>query len=214
VATDELSAPTKLVVDLSKPEGHPDREQMIPLTAEEIAERRGDPSARIGSFVGAARSPDNWGVLAERLRLAADVVLREKQSAPIIEEDFRQSPSFWLGAVHMMLLGQSVEVATKGLLVAQDPAWVEEDQPQSPFRWRKRGHDIPYLLRKAGIALSSDQERVADLLRDFVQWGGRYPTPVNLQSAHPLEWTGEDVVSAEALYDQLEQARRSLLIGD
>jgi S-adenosylhomocysteine hydrolase len=30
---------TKLVVDLSKPEGHPERVQSIPLTTEELAER-------------------------------------------------------------------------------------------------------------------------------------------------------------------------------
>lgn len=30
---------TKLVVDLSLPEGHPDRVQSVPLTAEELAER-------------------------------------------------------------------------------------------------------------------------------------------------------------------------------
>jgi S-adenosylhomocysteine hydrolase len=30
---------TKLVVDLSKPEGHPERVQSIPLTAQELAER-------------------------------------------------------------------------------------------------------------------------------------------------------------------------------
>lgn len=31
--------PTKLVVDCSLPEGHPDKVQIIPLTDEEIAER-------------------------------------------------------------------------------------------------------------------------------------------------------------------------------
>lgn len=30
---------TRLVVDLSKPEGHPERVQSIPLTSEELAER-------------------------------------------------------------------------------------------------------------------------------------------------------------------------------
>lgn len=34
-----MSELTKLVVDLSLPEGHPDREKSIPLTSEEIAER-------------------------------------------------------------------------------------------------------------------------------------------------------------------------------
>jgi F0F1-type ATP synthase membrane subunit b/b' len=31
---------TRLVVDLSKPEGHPERVQSIPLTAEELSERK------------------------------------------------------------------------------------------------------------------------------------------------------------------------------
>ena len=31
--------PMKVIVDLSKPEGHPERESIIPLTAEEIAQR-------------------------------------------------------------------------------------------------------------------------------------------------------------------------------
>lgn len=71
---------TKIVIDLSKPEGHPEREQLVPLTDEETAEHRGDPDARLRSFIGAARSPDNWGALAEHLRLAADIVLREKRN--------------------------------------------------------------------------------------------------------------------------------------
>ena len=33
---------TKLVVDLSKPEGHPERVQSIPLTAEELEQRELD----------------------------------------------------------------------------------------------------------------------------------------------------------------------------
>ena len=37
--------PTKLVVDLSKPQGHPERVQSIPLTAEEIAQREADAIA-------------------------------------------------------------------------------------------------------------------------------------------------------------------------
>lgn len=37
--------PMKVVVDLSKPEGHPEREQYIPLTPEEIAQREADAAA-------------------------------------------------------------------------------------------------------------------------------------------------------------------------
>lgn len=35
----------KLIVDLSKPKGDPEREQVIPLTAEEIAEREATAAA-------------------------------------------------------------------------------------------------------------------------------------------------------------------------
>jgi len=34
--------PTKLVVDCSLPEGHPDKVQIIPLTDEEIAQREAE----------------------------------------------------------------------------------------------------------------------------------------------------------------------------
>jgi len=108
----------------------------------------------------------------------------------------------------MMLLGQAVEVAAKALLVAQDPARVDETRPRTPFVWRRWGHDLPRLIRETGIAFSTEDERVAGLLRDFVEWGGRYPSPVNLHNAHALEWTTGDVAVAESLYDRLEDARR------
>lgn len=37
--------PTKLVVDCSLPDGHPDRVKTIPLTPEEIAQREADAEA-------------------------------------------------------------------------------------------------------------------------------------------------------------------------
>lgn len=200
----------KLVVDLSRPEGDPGREQMVPLTPEEIAERRGDPGARVRSFLGAARNGENWASLAERLRRAADVVLREKKAATSGEEDGRPSPSFWLGAVHMMLLGQAVEVAAKGLLVAQDPTRVVAAGPRIQFPWRGWGHDVPRLLREAKVTVSPNEERVAALLRNFIEWGGRYPSPVSIKTARPLESTPDDVACAEALYDRLDAARRLL----
>src|SRR4051812_22587819 len=106
------------------------------------------PEDLVGGFVGAAKNSGNWGALAERMRRAADVILREKQAAPLYENDFRPSPSFWLGAVHMMLLGQAVEIAAKALLVAEDPTLVDETRPRSPFAWRDWGHDLPRLLRE------------------------------------------------------------------
>ncbi len=171
-------------------------------------------SEQESAFLGAARSADNWGALAERLRRAADVVLREKQTAPPYEEAYRPSPSFWLGAVHMMLLGYAVEVAAKGLLVGQDPArWVDESKPTAPFRWTGKGHNLGDLLRDTKMALSPDEEGVALLLQDFVEWGGRYPSPRKLANGRPLTCTGSEIALAEALYDRLDAARRLLSAG-
>ena len=63
---------TKLVVDLSKPEGHPERVQSIPLTAEELAQREAD---RI-----AAEAAE-----AERLQAEADLqALKASAKAKLI----------------------------------------------------------------------------------------------------------------------------------
>jgi hypothetical protein len=63
---------TKLVVDLSKPEGHPERVQSIPLTAEELAQREAD---RI-----AAEAAE-----AERLQAEADLqALKDSARAKLI----------------------------------------------------------------------------------------------------------------------------------
>ena len=162
-------------------------------------------------FLGAAKSSGSWGALAERLRRAADVVLREKRAAPVFENDLTPSVSFWLGAVHMMLLGQALEVAAKGLLVMQDPARVvDETRPRSPFLWRTWGHNLTRLVGETGIPFSPEEERVTRLLRDFVEWGGRYPAPMNLNTGHPLEWDDDDIRLAESLYDRLQETHLSI----
>lgn len=63
--------PTKLVIDLSKPEGQ--REQVIPLTAEEIAERE--------RMVAQAELDRIAREQAEADRLAAQAAAKEKLAA-------------------------------------------------------------------------------------------------------------------------------------
>ena len=72
---------TKLVVDLSKPEGHPERVQAIPLTDEELAQRELD---RI-----AAEEAEAARLLAEQEREALKVSARAKlvSGQPLTEEE-------------------------------------------------------------------------------------------------------------------------------
>ena len=64
---------TKLVVDLSKPEGHPERIQSIPLTEEELAQRESD---RI-----AAEAAEQERLAAEAARLKAKASAESKLAA-------------------------------------------------------------------------------------------------------------------------------------
>lgn len=64
---------TKLVVDLSKPEGHPERIQSIPLTEEELAQREQD---RI-----AAEAAEAARLAEEAAREAAKASAQEKLAA-------------------------------------------------------------------------------------------------------------------------------------
>lgn len=64
---------TKLVVDLSKPEGHPERVQSIPLTEEELAQRESDRLA--------AEAAEQERLAAEAARLAAKESAEAKLAA-------------------------------------------------------------------------------------------------------------------------------------
>ena len=72
---------TKLVVDLSKPEGHPERVQSIPLTEEELAQRELD---RI-----AAEEAEAARLQAEQEREALKASARAKlvSGEPLTEEE-------------------------------------------------------------------------------------------------------------------------------
>ena len=72
---------TKLVVDLSKPEGHPERIQSIPLTEEELAQRELD---RI-----AAEEAEAARLQAEQEREALKASARAKlvSGEPLTEEE-------------------------------------------------------------------------------------------------------------------------------
>lgn len=73
--------PTKLIVDCSLPEGHPDKVQIIPLTDEEIAEREAQAAQAL--IEEAARKE------AEEARIALKASAKAKLIAgePLTEEE-------------------------------------------------------------------------------------------------------------------------------
>lgn len=73
--------PTKLVVDCSLPEGHPDKVQTIPLTDEEIAQREAD-AARF-AIEQAAREAETAAKEALKASAKAKLIAGE----PLTEEE-------------------------------------------------------------------------------------------------------------------------------
>jgi hypothetical protein len=72
---------TKLVVDLSKPEGHPDRVQSIPLTAEELEQRELDRIA--AEAAQAEREAEEQRIAALKASAKAKLVSGE----PLTEDE-------------------------------------------------------------------------------------------------------------------------------
>lgn len=73
--------PTRLVVDCSLPEGHPDKVQVIPLTDEEIAER--EAQAAQAAAEQAAREAAAEALAALKASAKAKLVAGE----PLTEEE-------------------------------------------------------------------------------------------------------------------------------
>ena len=73
--------PTKLIVDCSLPEGHPDKIQIIPLTDEEIAER--DAAAAQAALDQQAREEAEAALVALKTSAKAKLVAGQ----PLTEEE-------------------------------------------------------------------------------------------------------------------------------
>ena len=77
---------TKLVVDLSKPEGHPERVQSIPLTAEELEQREADRIAAEAAEAVRLQAEADLAALkaSARQKLIAGEPLTEAEAAVLV----------------------------------------------------------------------------------------------------------------------------------
>ena len=77
---------TKLVVDLSKPEGHPERVQSIPLTEEELAQREADRIAAEAAEAERLQAEADLAALkaSARAKLIAGEPLTEAEAGVLV----------------------------------------------------------------------------------------------------------------------------------
>lgn len=82
-----------------------------------------------------------------------------------------------------LLMGLSLEVALKGLLVERDPALVSGGKIDE-----LKTHSLENLFRRADIPLAAGEEELNFVrkLSDAVEWVAKYPIPANAeQLANP-----------------------------
>jgi hypothetical protein len=146
----------------------------------------------------AGQSPSSWLEWAERLRDAAEVILRSeapKEAAYLeaygiaadeaargtgIAEIKRDPPNYLPG---QMLCAFALENALKGLMVANN-ASLKHDTKVSQLIAR---HDLLALARGADFAINGDEAHVLAALSDLGQWAGRYPTARSLKGHANVE---------------------------
>jgi len=132
----------------------------------------------------------------------AYITAGEARVYEVLAESSRNRPASVTG-VAMMLEGLALENLAKGVIVANAPARIQPNsgRPRDLTNW---GHIDSPMLRDAGVTLSETQHEVVKRLRQFVEWGGRYPIAKDaLKMEGGITWNSSDFEVIDALYDQL-----------
>jgi hypothetical protein len=153
-------------------------------------------------FMAQGRSPHAWFWHAHALITAADLTHhRFRQSCqyfPEIEKRLGAAAAgeshalltelsailtdSELGPVSLMLLGFAIENACKGILIQRSPDLVED----TALRRELRSHNLPHLMTACGHPVAGPELKALSFLSEYVQWAGRYPTPIRPLDAHSI----------------------------
>jgi hypothetical protein len=111
-----------------------------------------------------ARDATEWRLEA-RGHLAAALLLRDHWVAvPTADQPERDRVAFPAA----LLAGYAVELYAKARLI---------ELGRGPDDWKRKGHDIPWLVKKTGLVLDADDQRLLEWSKKIVTWAGRYPNP-------------------------------------
>jgi hypothetical protein len=88
----------------------------------------------------------------------------------------------WIQSVVRRLLAFVLENYAKGLILHKYPDKFIKDRR---LKFESNGHNLVFLVRKAGLPMSDEQETILDLYSISGEWRGRYPLPLNVQKVLP-----------------------------
>lgn len=119
------------------------------------------------------KDPILWLAQAEAMTQAANVLLRQEPTFDSMPIEIRGICDTQYCAVALMLVGYSLEVCLKAMLIIKEgvSAYAEADAAR-----KYKHHDLKKLAHFMP-SLSLKEQAILDLLTHFVYWAGRYPDP-------------------------------------
>lgn len=163
-----------------------------------------------------ATSPLIWELSGVTLRYGAEVTLRQVLADTAVRLKHRRRKSLRpsLHGVCLMLFGLAIENLAKAVIVSR------RSPLDSVGQVRFRNHDLPSLIREAGLSVSGEELILLQRLQGFIEWAGKYPSPRRARGMsftnsrgrrehHGASSIGSDVQMSRAIADRLE----SLLSG-
>ncbi|OGA87970.1 MAG: hypothetical protein A2Z90_22755 [Burkholderiales bacterium GWA2_64_37] len=117
------------------------------------------------------KSPLLWLSHAHAMSEAASVLLKGAPNLEAMPESIRGACHCQYHAVVLMLVGYSLEICLKGMLIIKKgvAAYQEEEKKHHHHNLGKLASFVPGLTAKDGATLQA--------LSHFVRWAGRYPDP-------------------------------------
>ena len=155
-----------------------------------------DPDFLAWEYTLAARSDFLWSLASLPLVRAADslwkrseaartlwdgIVTGDKESPLLAQASFSGEETeilndYALDRVALMLLGLATENAAKTLIVRAQNETIVDDA-----KLHLKTHDLCWLLNEAGVQISAEEANQLVIIRDYVEWLGRYPVPLSAQ---------------------------------
>ncbi|GAB0149212.1 hypothetical protein McPS_19520 [Marichromatium sp. PS1] len=117
------------------------------------------------------KNPVLWLTQAHALSEAAVVVLKNEPNLKVMPELMRGACDSQYCAVGLMLVGYSLEVCLKAMIIMRDgiDKYLEEEKTHFHHKTHELAGFVPNLSEKENAILK--------VLHHFVTWAGRYPDP-------------------------------------
>ena len=119
-----------------------------------------------------ARNLKVWQAKAHELHLVAELIC----------DSYDETRPVWIHSVVRMLRAFVLENYAKGLILHKYPDKFIKDRR---LKFESNGHNLVFLLRKAGLRMTDEQEGVLALYSVSGEWRGRYPLPLSAQKVLP-----------------------------